>query len=171
MVKDCKRIWFSSDWHCGHTNVLEFCNRPFDSLDNMHEQLVSNWNSVVQPDDTAYLLGDMFWKSNFLYLAHKMHGNLHLIVGNHDSTHVSDDRIWQSTHHYLRLKVNEHRLILCHYPIESWHGQQHKAIHLHGHTHADKSHLISVLKNRFDVGVDSWGMYPVSLDTILKNTE
>ena len=155
-------VWFSSDWHLGHDNVIEMSNRPFANIEEMHNVLIANWNSVVQPQDTAYLLGDMVWKTKYLHLLGKLNGNLHLISGNHDSEAVCKWRGWQSVQEYHRLKLDKDRFILCHYPIEAWHGQHHDTIHLHGHTHNNISHPISNIKNRYDVGGDSWSMYPIS---------
>jgi calcineurin-like phosphoesterase family protein len=161
-------VWFSSDWHMGHDNVIKMSNRPFANIDEMHNVLIANWNSVVHPEDTAYLLGDMVWTTKYLHLLDQLNGNLHLVIGNHDNQSVCNWRGWKSVHEYLRLKIDKDRLILCHYPIEAWHGQHHDAIHLHGHIHAGISHKISNIPNRYDVGVDSWNMYPVSATKLIQ---
>ena len=54
-----KNIYFTSDWHVGHDNVLKFDNRPFKDVDHMHRVLINNYNSTVKPDDVCYFLGDM----------------------------------------------------------------------------------------------------------------
>lgn len=51
-------IWFTSDQHFYHKNVIRYCNRPFKSLEEMHETLIQNWNKVVGPTDIVYILGD-----------------------------------------------------------------------------------------------------------------
>ncbi len=50
--------WFTADTHFGHTNVIRYCARPFDSVQAMDETLIENWNQVVRPKDTVYHLGD-----------------------------------------------------------------------------------------------------------------
>ena len=53
------KVWFTSDLHFHHRNICRYCNRPYNSLEEMHEALITNWNSVVKEDDTVFLLGDM----------------------------------------------------------------------------------------------------------------
>lgn len=51
-------IFFSSDSHFGHTNVIKLSNRPFKDINHMNESLVANWNSVVGSEDIVYYIGD-----------------------------------------------------------------------------------------------------------------
>ena len=52
-------IYFTSDLHFGHENVIRFNNRPFRNEREMSRVLITNYNSIVKPDDTVYLLGDL----------------------------------------------------------------------------------------------------------------
>ena len=54
-------IWFSSDQHFGHRNVINFCDRPYADVKEMNQSLIDNWNSVVSNNDIIFVLGDMFW--------------------------------------------------------------------------------------------------------------
>ena len=67
-------IFFTSDEHYGHANILQFCNRPFKSVEEMTEGLIANHNAVVGVNDVTYHCGDMFWRrvsipepSRFIY--------------------------------------------------------------------------------------------------------
>lgn len=51
-------IFFSSDLHFGHKNIIKYCTRPFESVEEMNKKLIENWNSVVTNDDTVFFLGD-----------------------------------------------------------------------------------------------------------------
>lgn len=55
------RNLYIADWHYGHANVIGHDNRPFQTLAEMNEALVARWNGAVNPEDTVYVLGDMFW--------------------------------------------------------------------------------------------------------------
>ena len=55
-------IYFTSDLHFGHENVIRFNNRPFRDEREMSRVLITNYNSIVRPDDTVYLLGDLAYK-------------------------------------------------------------------------------------------------------------
>ena len=54
-----KKIYVTSDWHIGHKAVIEFSNRPFKSVEDMHRVLINNYNSTVGTHDICYFLGDM----------------------------------------------------------------------------------------------------------------
>lgn len=81
-------IYFSSDQHFGHNNVIKYCNRPFKDVEEMDEMLVKNWNDIIKPEDTVYILGDfsMSWNSAER-IAPRLLGNKYLVPGNHDLVH------------------------------------------------------------------------------------
>lgn len=78
--------WFTSDPHWGHFNVIKYCNRPFLSVQEMHQRLIQEWNSRVSTQDDVYVLGDWCmnpkWYFTFKLLNFK---HLVLVLGNHDS--------------------------------------------------------------------------------------
>src|SRR5271166_5248346 len=81
-------IWFTSDHHFGHKNIITYCNRPFDSVDEMNEALVVAWNNLVKLDDTVYYVGDFSLKPALMeQFAPRLHGKKILIAGNHDGCH------------------------------------------------------------------------------------
>ena len=51
-------LYFTSDHHFWHTNIIQYCNRPFVSIEEMNEVLIQNWNDLVLPEDEVYYLGD-----------------------------------------------------------------------------------------------------------------
>ena len=51
-------IFFTSDHHFYHSNIIKYCQRPFHSVEEMNEEMIRRWNSVVGVDDTVYYLGD-----------------------------------------------------------------------------------------------------------------
>ena len=78
-------IFFTSDLHFGHEHIIQFSHRPFRNVTEMNRQLISNYNAVVQPEDTVYLLGDLSFqisveKANALIA--QLNGKKHLILGN-----------------------------------------------------------------------------------------
>lgn len=79
-------IWFSSDQHFGHSNIIDFCDRPFDSVEHMDEILIKNWNSVVAADDLVYIVGDLCMGEFSKTIKHvsRLNGRKVLIPGNHD---------------------------------------------------------------------------------------
>ena len=55
--------YYISDLHIGHQNCIKFDQRPFSTLEEMHDTIVKNWNSVVKKDDDVYILGDYAWRN------------------------------------------------------------------------------------------------------------
>src|SRR5271169_1776785 len=81
-------IYFSSDDHFWHNNVIRYCNRPYSSVEQMNEDMVLKWNSVVKPEDTVYCLGDfsLAFRAVETFTARLM-GKKKLVPGNHDFCH------------------------------------------------------------------------------------
>ena len=79
------KIFFTSDLHFGHENVIRFDNRPFETVEEMNAELVRRWNAKVSNGDLVYVLGDMIWKSNHgeaEKLIKSLNGQIILIKGN-----------------------------------------------------------------------------------------
>lgn len=168
-------IYFTADTHFYHENVMEYERRPFQSVDEMNETLIQNWNARVSNDDDIYILGDFTLKGPTLANAvlERLRGRKYLIRGNHDgyvdhSSFRRDLFVWIKD--YFELCWQEQYFILCHYPLLSWNGMHRGSFHLHGHQH-NKAWYNQVNREnnlrRLDVGVDANEMAPVSADEIM----
>ena len=51
-------IWFTADFHLGHKNIIRYCNRPFQTVEEMNQEILERLNSRVKPTDILYFLGD-----------------------------------------------------------------------------------------------------------------
>ncbi len=132
-----RRVYIS-DWHYGHGNIIAFDNRPFRSVEQMNEALVERWNSVVEPGDIVYVLGDMFWcnSSVAIPILQKLNGQKFLIKGNHDR--CNDSRFLKQfvkVAEYLEVEDDERKVVLCHYPIPCFKNHFYGWYHLYGHVH------------------------------------
>ena len=47
--------YYIGDLHFGHKKVLEFDNRPFETVEEMNETIITNWNNTVTKNDDVYL--------------------------------------------------------------------------------------------------------------------
>lgn len=155
--------YFTSDLHFNHAKIIEYCNRPYSTTEDMNEDLIKRWNAKIKPTDTVYNLGDVMWGSNASEILPRLNGKKVLIMGNHDRRPVLQP-YFESIYQYFTLKLGKENLVLMHYPIASWDRQYHGSIHLHGHSHGTWDNTGTL---RFDVGVDCWNMNPVSLSEIL----
>lgn len=80
-------MWLSADWHFGHRNVLHLGDgRPFATIEEHDEVLISRHNTLVSPDDTVWVLGDVAMGDITESLAKcaRMNGRKILVCGNHD---------------------------------------------------------------------------------------
>lgn len=157
-------IWYTSDTHFGHANIIQYCCRPFSSADEMNDTMITNWNSVVRRGDTVFHLGDFgFADWNVLKgIRSRLNGEIVLVPGNHDRRYKLKEA-FTVVDHIHEVKDNGQRVVLSHYPILSWNAAYHGAVHLHGHCHG----TIKPTSKRIDVGVDCWNFTPVMLDQVM----
>jgi calcineurin-like phosphoesterase family protein len=159
MKLQSNNIWFTSDTHYGHNNIVSGVTKwrnedgevPFDAVRNfpdvetMNDMMVDNINKLVEENDYLIHLGD--WSFGGIERVTEFRErinckNIVLMLGNHDH-HIQKEKHLQKlfTHvtHYEELKVTQkhdsHKFILCHYPIISWNNQRNGAYMLHGHQH------------------------------------
>ena len=159
------RTFFTADTHFGHEGVIKFSSRPFDSVADMDETLIRNWNAVVRPYDTVWHVGDFAHHCDRARLDRvfaRLHGQKHLLVGNHDDA-ATLALPWSSTHQIAEIAISGQRLVLCHYAMRIWPGQRRGAVHLFGHSHG----RYDGTSRSLDVGVDSWGYCPIDLAAIV----
>ena len=129
-------IYYISDLHIGHENVIRYDGRPFRDSEEMTGVIVSRWNSRVRPQDDVYILGDYAWKNRYgLALLHELSGIKHLIRGNHDSLSQEMRSLFAEVRDYAEITDGGVRVVLFHYPIAHWNDQYRGAVHLYGHIH------------------------------------
>jgi calcineurin-like phosphoesterase family protein len=168
------QTFFTSDLHFGHANIIKFCDRPFGNAEEMNRMIIQNWNSVVQPEDTVYVLGDVSFATpaETSKLLSELNGTLHLIRGNHDKDKYITCYInaFETIDDLKEIKIIEPqsgeklRFTLCHYPMTAWNRSHHGTFHLYGHVHGtyDAPNL------SMDVGIDTHPEFrPYSLNEIL----
>lgn len=142
-------VFYTSDTHFNHKNIIKYCNRPFSSVDEMNRTLIDNWNSKVGRTDTVYHLGDVQWGSD-LDILNSLRGKKILIVGNHDDKKVIDSGVFSEVHNLLEINDSGRQVILCHYRLMTWNKIRRGSIHLYGHSHSQ----IEGNAQCTDVGVD-----------------
>lgn len=174
-------IYFTSDWHFGHKNVINYCDRPFKDVDEMNAKLVELWNSVIKPEDTVYFLGDFSLSPRYSgeYLK-QLNGTKILVCGNHDAVWPHHHKAkhqrkaekmyyqylqdgWQSIHTTMQIKLkNGQEVVLSHLPYGNKEGSEYDTRYGsfkpvdYGlpllHGHLHKRYI--KYKNMIDVGID-----------------
>jgi len=159
-------VFFWSDTHFNHDRVRGYSNRPDASVEVMNARLIAAWNSVVNIGDDVHFLGDFAFGDRPARVADiyaALRGRKHLILGNHDEKNRRTTELpWTSVERLREVRHDGHRIVLCHYPIESWAGKHRGTIHCHGHSHGTSRKV----PRRFDVGCDVFPV-PVSAEQIV----
>jgi calcineurin-like phosphoesterase family protein len=159
-------IYFTSDLHLDHANVIKFCDRPFAHVDQMNSALIKNWNGIVAPNDDVWVNGDFCFGDfdKWQMYCNMLKGNKFLIRGNHDR--LQDGQIikagFSAVYDLHVLKHNHQKYVLCHYAMRTWPSSHKGSFHLYGHSHGD----IPDYGLSFDVGVDANDFKPVSIDQV-----
>ena len=155
------KTFITSDLHLNHSNIIKYCNRPFDNVDQMNEHIVNNWNKTIRPHDRVYFVGDVSFQTEEWIL--KLNGNKTFIKGNHDRfkhTQHFDNLIieWKGLHFYL---VHDPENIPT-----FWKGWS-----ICGHHHnnfPDRFPFFDVENKRFNVSVEMTNYEPVNIEYIYK---
>lgn len=185
-------IWFTSDCHFGHENILEYTNRPYSNINEHDEGIITNYNNKVQQGDLCYFLGDMFFGCSTQkardYMS-RMRGTKVLIKGNHDKNKdiwyydIGFDVVLEGA----RIRLGQKIVHLSHYPYRApWYkrmmfffnnrkkhlykSRKYRNLNddgsylLHGHTHLSRK----INGRAIHVGLDAWECKPVSATEILE---
>ena len=192
-------IWFTSDTHYDHANIIRFSRRPqfqegdevindegravwaspeiaAERVKQMNEEMLEAHNALVKPGDTVYHLGDfVIWKGRkseatkrVEWWLKQLHGNYHIVWGNHDHTPTRRAEGFASKQYYLELRnigLAKDMFVLSHYAMRVWNKRHHGAIMLYGHSHGSLPEDSDALS--FDVGVDCHDMRPLHIDEVL----
>ena len=173
--------WFTSDSHFFHTNIVKYCNRPWNSgvgedgelivtekdVDNMNKALIERWNKVVGKDDIVWHLGDFCFgkKENITKILPKLNGKIRLVLGNHDRHKLKFYYDAGFARVYDHPVVINQFVILSHAPLEFVRGQ---FFNVFGHVH-DSSTYKTWSKDSCCVCVERHDYTPISWTEIEKH--
>jgi calcineurin-like phosphoesterase family protein len=169
-------LFFVSDTHFGHANIIKYSSRPYADTQEMNAALIESWNKVVKPNDVVWHLGDFAFMqyAAFTYVLKQLNGRINVVLGNHDQVITYNRRellqegLLSSVQSYAEVKAQNKFIVLFHYGQRVWNKSHHGSIHLYGHSHGSLPPFgLSV-----DVGVDSKEITeeyrPVSFDEVVK---
>lgn len=151
--------FFTSDEHYYHKNAIRYSNRPFSSVEEMNETLISNFNSKVGKDDHTTHAGDFTLikdKKKVYEIINRLNGTHTFLLGSHD---------YWAPRNYKRMfetKLNGHFIVVCHYCMRVWARSHYNSWHLYGHSHG----RLEPIGKSWDIGVDNNNFYPLSFDEI-----
>lgn len=175
---DVNKLFFTSDNHFYHENIIKYCHRPFNDVEDQNNTLINNWNSVVPKDGVVFVLGDFIHSGNIELvkkILNRLNGTIHLILGNHCYQSRFDREVLMNmfggrVYDVVTLITSEEsrNIFMSHYPHMYW---QRGAYHIHGHVHSGpnttSSELVPFHRLRYDVGVDNNNYLPISYDQLI----
>lgn len=178
-----ENVFFTSDTHFNHANIIKFCSRPFKDVEEMNETMISNWNKVVGQNDTVFHLGDfcLGGSAEWTKILDRLNGKIHLIVGNHDMKNLRQGFVGRFEEVVMQryLVIGNHGIYLNHYPFLCFSGSYKPDVwQLFGHVHTsenntglDAKRLQYLYPTQYDVGVDNNNFTPISYNQICRQIE
>ena len=175
------KLFFTSDTHFFHKNIIEYCNRPFANTYEMNEALIKNWNSVVPTDGVVFHLGDVSLTAipkvlnDLLY---RLNGTIYLVIGNHEKDALGKEYVknhWAGVYDIAEIFIEdeeitygEQHIVMCHYPMQVWNASHRGSWQLFGHVHGGLSNKGEIKHSpmAMDVGVDCNNYTPFSYQQV-----
>jgi len=163
-------IYFTSDTHFCHSNIIMYCNRAYSNVEEMNEDMIQNWNKVVRPNSHVYHLGDFAFtnKKNVKKVGEiidRLNGKIHLCIGSHD-----EKTIKLLGHKFYKIAesfyLKSHDIFMSHYMHYVWPQSHYNSQHLFGHSHGRLNSKAEVHGKCMDVGVENHYYTPWSLSEI-----
>jgi calcineurin-like phosphoesterase family protein len=161
-------IWFTADTHWWHRAILkpDYSGRPFRDVEEMNEVMIANWNTLVQPTDVVFHLGDfaMAGPKSATNVARRLNGRKFIVYGNHDLKQrgvPEFESLFEKIIDFgCQIKIEDaeafqavRRITMCHYAFRIWNKSHFGTWSLYGHSHGNLIEPENLLS--MDVGVDA----------------
>ncbi len=158
-----------SDHHFGHSNIIKYCDRPFDSVEEMNNTLLDRHYETVEPDAVLIHLGDVAMDmqngQETIEYFEKLGAHL-LVQGNHDVGLDPEEAPFPVVQSCI-LEHGKYRFYCTHYPENIPNGWDDWAIHGHVHNNdTDTYPFVACNEKRVNVSSELLQFRPVTLDLI-----
>lgn len=159
-------IWFISDTHFGHENIIYYAGRPFEGPEDMDETMIDLWNREVKPDDLVYHLGDFAMNLTAAKTVRKrLNGSIRLIAGNHDDLpkyahaglfqKITESRNLETVSRDLKGVYATHRPVMLGETVQ---------INVHGHIH----HRPADSPRHINLSVENIEYRPIHIESLIQ---
>lgn len=173
ITKITNPLYLTADLHYFHSNILTYCSRPYSTVEEMNDALITNWKTKISPGDNVRILGDVGFcgLDKLREIRIKLNGNIVTIKGNHDKTNklISAGFYPVLLEEFIEYKDKIFRLT-HHPPNQNNRSKRFYHLHLHGQSHSTSETRFNKETKSFDVGVDGNNYFPISLDEIIEIT-
>jgi calcineurin-like phosphoesterase family protein len=152
-------LFFTGDEHYWHRNVIKYANRPYPSIEDMNEDIISKHNSVVKKGDRVIHDGDfaLCSREKAQEIIKRLNGEHIFLIGSHDRW-LGKRKQWDIRSY----TIGNNQVIVCHYCLRTWPRSHYNSWHLYAHSHG----RLEPIGKSHDIGVDNNGFYPVSEEEI-----
>lgn len=152
------KFWFTADEHYGHANIIDYCSRPFDDVEEMDNTIIDRHNSVVLSNDIVIHAGDFTLAKKEIAEKYIMclNGKHVFLQGSHDRFLPENAlMIWEK-------EIEGQQVVVCHYAMRTWRKSHYNSWQLFGHSHGS----LEPIGKQWDIGVDKNNFYPLSFEQI-----
>lgn len=162
------KIFFWSDLHLFHNNIIRYASRPFESVEHMNQTLINNYWTIITDKDLVIFGGDVGFGDieEVIKLLKPLPGKKVLVLGNHDFD--KNQGIFRNYHVFDNITIafsfqkefneEQYNIIVSHYPIAA-NALPEKTINIHGHIH---QHLPG--EKNINMSVEHTAFSPVNMD-------
>lgn len=169
------KIFFISDLHLYHSNVIKYCNRPFIDIIDMNKYILDCWNNTIDKNDTIYFLGDFALGQCDKAVVYEeysklLNGKLFFLKGNHDQSYINLVNYFTCIKEGYIVDYKGYHFILSHFPLPD------DVIpvgyfNIHGHIHNARLNLDFNPDYHINVSADTLNFVPISIDSIVDYIE
>lgn len=121
------KIFVTSNQQFGRPGAIKAYGRPFSDVEEMNQYMIQQWNSVVGPEDTTFVIGNFVWDPETAErLANRLNGQIYVIPGEWDRAIqdiTSGDYVDGYKMKYLAIGIKEVRAlksVLTYWPMVEW---------------------------------------------------
>lgn len=177
------KVFFTSDTHFGHENIIRYCNRPFRNAEEMNAELIRRWRETVPEDGIVFHLGDFAHGNARLWndILSALTGRKYLILGNHDMKALRQGYMgrFELVTQQMTIRVGGQAIVMNHNPFLCYGGSYRDVWQLFGHVHSgpashtglDHPRLRMLFPLQYDVGVDNNDFRPISFSEVKTQIE
>jgi calcineurin-like phosphoesterase family protein len=180
-------IYFSSDHHFSHENIIRYCQRPFADAEEMAYELTQRWNNKVGKEDVVYYAGDLTLEGIDVArsILQGLNGHIKMLHNgsHHDKRWLPATLGWEVPYwtasgpvaflgQIVTLDLADRftpgirlpRIVFSHFKLDVWENKHHGSWHLYGHTHMQNPFFEPFHRGWcLNIGVDAWDYAPVSV--------
>lgn len=162
------KTFVAADHHMFHGNAVNFTDRsgvktrPWDTVEQMSEDIITRHNAVVRPTDMVYFLGDVLFNRKIdPSVLNRFNGKKILVLGNHDNL---DAREYLEVFQRVTAYASVYNILLSHMPVHES-CKRHYIGNVHGHLHEE------FIKDPWYrcVSMEQINFTPIDIEIILKD--